>query len=91
MIQVTSPVAVLLFAAFVGASLTLTDANVVHPMITHVLDVSKGKPGNRIRVQFYRQDPHRWTIFQDKFTNFDGRVNDLIPRKNFSSGEHSLL
>ena len=91
MIQIISPITVLLLAAFVVASLGVTDANVVHPIITHVLDVSKGRPGNRMRVQLYRQDSSRWIVFQDKFTNFDGRINDLIPRQNFSSGNYCLV
>ena len=76
---------VLLAIACAGA-LTSASGAVVYPMITHVLDVSKGRPGNGIRTQFYRQDENGWTRFQDSFTNSNGRLNDLIPRQNFTSG-----
>ena len=84
----TIHVILVLLGTCLGALISDADARKTYPVITHVLDVSKGKPGNGLKVQFYRNDQNGWSLFQDKHTNWNGRLNHLIPRQNFTSGRY---
>eukprot|EP00795_Rhopilema_esculentum_P003808 gene3808-15096_t len=62
-----------------------------YPFITHVLDVSRGKPGSGMKVQFFRKEAGGWRLFQDTLTSFDGRIGNLIPKEKFLSGTYKLV
>lgn len=58
-----------------------------NPVTTHVLDVSKGLPGNNLRIQFYQlRKDKKWNLLRDGYTNNDGRLGNLITQEKFTPG-----
>jgi 5-hydroxyisourate hydrolase len=49
------------------------------PITTHVLDLSRGRPGDRIAVVLERQAGERWEELGRGKTDNDGRVATLLP------------
>jgi len=61
------------------------------PITTHVLDVSKGKPADRITVSLETQTSGSWMELSKKKTNGDGRVEDFLPVDHkLSAGTYRL-
>jgi 5-hydroxyisourate hydrolase len=54
---------------------------------THVLDISRGKPAQGVRVQLTREDG---TVVRDATTDADGRVKDLVPEGQLTAGTYRL-
>ncbi|MEM7194467.1 MAG: hydroxyisourate hydrolase [Pseudomonadota bacterium] len=42
---------------------------------THVLDTSKGSPGENIRVELYVRNSAQWSLLASDTTNSDGRID----------------
>ena len=58
-----------------------------NPVTTHVLDVSKGLPGNNLRIKFFQHIRHKkWKLLRDGYTNNDGRLGNLITQEKFTPG-----
>ncbi len=54
-------------------------------LTTHILDTTKGKPVEGVRVSLYAGANHEWTELGWGTTNADGRLGDLLP------GDQKLL
>ncbi len=46
---------------------------------SHVLDTTKGKPAEGIRVMLYKGGNAEWTEITEGITNADGRIPRLLP------------
>eukprot|EP00112_Aurelia_sp_Birch-Aquarium-sp1_P022316 Seg6255.3 transcript_id=Seg6255.3/GoldUCD/mRNA.D3Y31 product="5-hydroxyisourate hydrolase" protein_id=Seg6255.3/GoldUCD/D3Y31 len=63
-----------------------------NPVTTHVLDVSKGLPGNNLRIQFYQlRKDKKWNLLRDGYTNNDGRLGNLITQEKFTPGIYKMV
>lgn len=45
---------------------------------THILDTTKGKPAEGVRISLYRGENDEWTELSSGITNSDGRIKDLL-------------
>jgi 5-hydroxyisourate hydrolase len=54
---------------------------------THVLDISRGRPAQGVRVVLTREDGH---IVRDAATDADGRVKDLVAEGQLTEGTYHL-
>lgn len=45
---------------------------------THVLDTSKGKPAEGVKVRLFQQDFEGWSEIASGTTNSDGRIGNLL-------------
>jgi 5-hydroxyisourate hydrolase len=47
-------------------------------LTTHILDTTKGKPAEGVRVILFQQEQNSWKQISTGITNKDGRVPDLL-------------
>lgn len=58
---------------------------------THVLDTSRGRPGQGIDIELLRQTPDGWRRIGGGKTNEDGRVPGLLPEgQELEAGVHRM-
>jgi len=61
-------------------------------LTTHVLDTTRGKPGNAIQVALYRIDGEERLHLKNSITNDDGRVDQpLLENDEFQTGKYELV
>lgn len=61
-------------------------------LTTHVLDTTRGRPGNAITVQLYRVEGELRTKLTATVTNDDGRCDQpLLENDQFQSGIYELM
>lgn len=48
-------------------------------LTTHILDTSKGRPAEGVRVALFQQQEGNWTNVASGQTNQDGRIPGLLP------------
>jgi 5-hydroxyisourate hydrolase len=46
----------------------------------HILDTTKGKPAENVRISLYKGEKDRWIEVARGITNRDGRVADLLQK-----------
>lgn len=56
----------------------MATATTVSPITTHVLDTSRGRPAEGIKVQLETMQGEKWFDLARGATNKDGRVADLL-------------
>ena len=56
-----------------------THIRTMSQITTHILDTSKGKPVNGVKVYLYKAEKDDWTQIAWGTTNEDGRVRELLP------------
>ena len=49
-------------------------------LTTHILDTTKGKPAQAVRLSLYQQQNEKWNEIGIGTTNSDGRVADLLKK-----------
>ena len=49
-------------------------------LTTHILDTTKGKPAQGVRLSLYKQHNEKWKEIGIGTTNSDGRVADLLKK-----------
>jgi 5-hydroxyisourate hydrolase len=47
---------------------------------THILDTSKGKPAQGVKIYLYHGSVDKWVEMANGITNTDGRVPDLLKK-----------
>ncbi|TWV96868.1 hydroxyisourate hydrolase [Chitinophaga pinensis] len=58
---------------------------------THILDTSAGLPAQGVAVHLFRQQEEDWTAIASGHTNQDGRVTDLLQKKEIlTAGVYKL-
>jgi 5-hydroxyisourate hydrolase len=58
---------------------------------THILDTSRGKPAEGVRVILYMQLQNGWKELANSTTNRDGRVSDMLKKEILlEDGEYKL-
>jgi 5-hydroxyisourate hydrolase len=60
------------------------------PITTHVLDVSLGRPAESVAVTLERWAGKDWEFLGKGSTNYDGRIDDLLPTGSLTAGRHRL-
>lgn len=58
---------------------------------THVLDVSRGRPGAGVAVRLELNDGEGWRELGRAETDDDGRVEDLLGSTALSTGDYRLV
>eukprot|EP00112_Aurelia_sp_Birch-Aquarium-sp1_P003105 Seg1347.5 transcript_id=Seg1347.5/GoldUCD/mRNA.D3Y31 product="5-hydroxyisourate hydrolase" protein_id=Seg1347.5/GoldUCD/D3Y31 len=61
------------------------------PLSIHVLDVSKGLPGNGMEIECYKEMQGNWTTVRSGSTDNDGRFANLISARDFDAGTYKLV
>ena len=61
------------------------------PLSIHVLDVSKGLPGNGMVIECYKEVQGNWTAIRNGSTDADGRFANLISARDFDVGEYPFI
>lgn len=64
--------------------------NAKSPLSTHVLDTSRGVPGNGVPVSLYKDVNGTWILLKESCTEQNGRCSDLITEEGFKSGQYKL-
>lgn len=54
---------------------------VMSQITTHILDTTKGKPAQGVRISLYQQHNEEWKEIGIGTTNSDGRVSDLFNKE----------
>ena len=58
---------------------------------THILDLSKGRPGDGIKVTLFQMAIDEWKKVAEGITNNDGRIPNLLKKEVLlESGAHKL-
>jgi len=61
-------------------------------LTTHVLDTSRGRPGEGIRIEVYRLEGEARVHLKDVITNNDGRCDaPILEGDAFTAGEFELV
>jgi 5-hydroxyisourate hydrolase len=57
---------------------------------THVLDTARGIPAMGVEARLERSDGDGWTTLAERTTDSDGRIGDLVPSGELTTGVHRL-
>jgi 5-hydroxyisourate hydrolase len=58
---------------------------------THVLDLALGKPAFNVPVRLERFEFGSWVEIASRFTNPDGRCEEILPPDDVTPGEYRLI
>ena len=58
---------------------------------THVLDTTRGMPGDGVTVQLYRMNGEKGTLIRTSVTNADGRVPELLAAREMKIGKYQIV
>jgi 5-hydroxyisourate hydrolase len=58
---------------------------------THVLDLAQGKPAANVAVRLERKEFGSWKELAARFTNGDGRCDEILPPNAVSPGTYRLI
>ncbi|HVJ92080.1 MAG TPA: hydroxyisourate hydrolase [Labilithrix sp.] len=57
---------------------------------THVLDIHRGRPAQGVAVTLERKEESGYTRIRDAVTDADGRVKELVPEGQLTSGTYRI-
>lgn len=84
----------LLFTAFLTAMSTVLFAQKnSFQLSSHILDVSKGTPAENVMIQLekYNEQAKSWTLIDEKSTDSNGRITDLLSSEKSNLGIYKLV
>lgn len=58
---------------------------------THVLDIHRGRPAAGVPVTLERKDGDAFTRLEQATTDADGRVTELVPEGQLTSGTYRII
>jgi 5-hydroxyisourate hydrolase len=58
---------------------------------THVLDLAQGKPAHNVPVKLERFEFGAWVEKASRFTNLDGRCDEILPPNDVGPGSYRLV
>lgn len=84
----------LLFTLIVVMFTTVTFAQSnTYQLSSHILDISKGQPavGVTIQLEKYNKQTEDWILIDEKVTDSNGRISDLLPSEDANEGIYKLI